>query len=47
MNMLASRNATTHAYHEATADRIAQDVVTRYVVEFEKLRDTLNKIGEE
>lgn len=47
MKMLESRNATAHAYDEATADRIAQDVVTRYVGEFEKLRDALNKIGEE
>ena len=47
MKMLESRNATTHIYDEATADRIAQDILTRYVTEFEKLRDTLNKIGAE
>jgi nucleotidyltransferase substrate binding protein (TIGR01987 family) len=47
MKMLESRNATTHGYDQATADRIAQDILTRYVIEFEKLRDTLNKIGEE
>ena len=47
MKMLESRNATTHAYDEATADRIAQEILIRYVAEFEKLRNTLNKIGEE
>lgn len=47
MKMLASRNATTHTYDEATADSIAQDILTWYVAEFEKLRDTLNKIGED
>jgi nucleotidyltransferase substrate binding protein (TIGR01987 family) len=47
MKMLESRKATTHGYDQATADRIAQDILTRYVIEFEKLRDTLNKIGEE
>lgn len=47
MKMVESRNATTHTYHEATADGIAQDILTRYVAEFEKRRDTLDKIGEE
>ena len=47
MKMLESRNATTHIYDEATADSIAQEILIRYVAEFEKLRDTLNKIGEE
>jgi len=47
MKMLASRNATTHTYDEATADSIAQDILTWYVAEFEKLRDTLNKLGED
>ncbi|PYI90337.1 MAG: nucleotidyltransferase [Verrucomicrobia bacterium] len=47
MKMLESRNATTHTYDEATADRMTQDILTRYVTEFEKLRDTLNKIGAE
>jgi nucleotidyltransferase substrate binding protein (TIGR01987 family) len=46
MKMLASRKATTHTYDEATADSIAQDIITRYVAEFKKLRDTLNRIGE-
>ena len=46
MKMLESRNATTHIYDEATADSIAQEILIRYVAEFEKLRDTLNKIEE-
>ena len=47
MKMLESRNATTHIYDEATADSIAQEILIRYVAEFENLRDTLNKIEEE
>jgi nucleotidyltransferase substrate binding protein (TIGR01987 family) len=47
MKMLESRNATTHTYDEATADSIAQDILTQYVAQFEKLRDTLNEIGEQ
>ncbi len=47
MKMLESRNAATHTYDEATADKIAQDILTRYVAEFEKLRDTLNGLEKE
>ena len=47
MKMLESRNGTTHTYDEATTDSIALEILTRYVSEFEKLRNTLNEIGEE
>jgi len=47
MKMLESRNATTHTYDEATADGIAREILTRYVPEFEKLRDISKEIREE
>src|SRR5213080_2819600 len=36
MQMIESRNATTHTYDEKTADAIAQAILSRYVPEFEK-----------
>ncbi len=46
MDMLDSRNATTHTYDEAVANKIAQDILKSYVAEFEKLRDTFNALEE-
>ena|SRR6266487_5256782 len=36
MQMIESRNATTHTYDEETADAIGQAILSRYVPEFEK-----------
>ena len=38
MQMIESRNATTHTYDEKTADAIAQAILSRYVPEFEKFQ---------
>ena len=38
MQMIESRNATTHTYDEKTADAIAQAILSRYVLEFEKFQ---------
>jgi nucleotidyltransferase substrate binding protein (TIGR01987 family) len=46
MKMLESRNATTHTYAEAVADRIAEDILALYFPEFEKLRETLAELAE-
>src|SRR5438552_12248503 len=38
MQMIETRNATTHTYDEKTADAIAQAILSRYVPEFEKFQ---------
>jgi nucleotidyltransferase substrate binding protein (TIGR01987 family) len=36
MDMIQSRNQTTHSYNEETAKRIAELILSKYVPEFEK-----------
>lgn len=38
MRMIDDRNETTHAYDEATAEKIATAILTRYVGEFAKFK---------
>ena len=48
MQMIESRNETTHAYDEATADKIAAAILSRYVAEFEKFQARFSQLeGEE
>lgn len=42
MNMIQSRNLTSHTYDEATAAQIASSICTAYYVEFEALRIKLD-----
>jgi nucleotidyltransferase substrate binding protein (TIGR01987 family) len=44
MEMVSSRNATSHTYNEATADDIAKAILDEYFPEFEKLIATLEGI---
>lgn len=44
MDMVSSRNATTHTYNEATAEDIAQAIKYDYYYEFQKLIDTLEQL---
>lgn len=39
MEMLKSRNLTSHAYDQATAERIFVAILSRFFVEFQKLHD--------
>jgi len=39
MNMLISRNLTSHSYNEDTADEIADSVINVYFVLFKALED--------
>lgn len=41
MQMIQSRNATTHTYDEATAKQIATAVLSQYVPEFERFGNRL------
>ncbi|GAB2588160.1 hypothetical protein GCM10027190_41330 [Spirosoma areae] len=45
MEMVSSRNATSHTYNEATADDIAKAIRDEYFLEFEKLISTLENIS--
>ena len=47
MEMIESRNETSHAYNEDTADAIAEAVLSRYVPEFAKLLETLSTLEKE
>ena len=47
MAMIESRNQTSHTYNQETADAIADAILSRYVAEFEKLRETLGRLEEE
>lgn len=44
MDMLESRNKTSHTYNEETADEICRAVKMRYIQLFERLEDTLNAL---
>ena len=43
MDMIASRNASSHTYNEETAAEIAEKCVNLYCVEFQKLKERLEK----
>ncbi|MDZ7761663.1 MAG: HI0074 family nucleotidyltransferase substrate-binding subunit [Desulfovermiculus sp.] len=44
MDMLESRNKTSHTYNEETANEICQAVQKRYFQLFERLHDRLNAL---
>ena len=47
MEMIKSRNQTTHTYDEATVAQIVSSVIESYYVEFEALQATLTELKEE
>ena len=47
MNMIQSRNLTSHTYDEAIATEIAGAIRTNYFKEFEALRIKLGDLKEE
>ena len=47
MDMIKSRNLTTHTYDEITASKIASAILESYYAEFEALRITLVKLKQE
>jgi len=47
MDMISSRNLTSHAYDEATAAQIVSAIRNTYVAEFEVLRLKLEQLGQE
>jgi len=47
MEMIKSRNLSVHAYDAATADQIAADILSRYVLEFVRLGQRLKTLKEE
>ena len=44
MDMIKSRNQTSHTYNEATADQIAEDILTRYFTLFSAFEDKMESI---
>lgn len=46
MDMIQSRNLTSHTYNEATAAQIAAAIRSNYFPEFEALRSKLAKLSE-
>ncbi len=46
MDMIKSRNKTSHTYDEAIANEIVKEIINRYYSEFVKLYNKLNKIKE-
>ncbi len=47
MEMIQSRNITTHTYNEDTADEIIENVQKSYLTEFIALRDKFQGLSEE
>lgn len=43
MNMIESRNNTSHTYNEETANEIANEVLTKYIPLFNTLDEKLSK----
>ncbi len=41
LESVKSRNLTSHAYHEETAERIFQDIINKYYDAFEELAEAL------
>ena len=46
MDMIKSRNKTSHTYDEAIANEIVKEIINRYYSEFIKLYNKLNEIKE-
>lgn len=46
MNMIKSRNQTSHTYDEATANEIVAAVTDAYFDEFKKLEQSLTQLKE-
>jgi nucleotidyltransferase substrate binding protein (TIGR01987 family) len=46
MDMIKSRNLSTHTYDEITASKIASAILDTYYFEFDELRITMNKLKE-
>lgn len=44
MDMIQSRNKTSHTYNEDTAKEIVNDILTRYFPLFERLREEMEKL---
>lgn len=42
MEMINSRNQTSHTYNEETAQKIAKDITSFYFQEFERLQARFN-----
>lgn len=47
MEMIESRNETSHAYNEDTADAIADAILSRYFPEFGKLLEKMSDLEKE
>lgn len=47
MEMIKSRNLTSHTYDETTAARIVSDILNTYAAEFESLRSKLDNLKQE
>ncbi len=47
MDMIQSRNKTSHTYNEETVKEIVEAIESDYFVEFTKLQATLNELKEE
>ena len=45
MDMISSRNKTSHTYNEATAAEIIRSVLTVYYSEFQKLQATFSRLA--
>lgn len=46
MDMIQDRNRTSHTYNQATADRIIDNIVKRYIVLFKQLRETMQQLDQ-
>ncbi len=44
MDMIQSRNKTSHTYNEDTAKEIVNDILTRYFLLFEQLREAMERL---
>ena len=47
MNMIQSRNKTSHTYNENTAKEIVTDIINKYYHEFILLKETLTRLKKE
>ena len=47
MEMIQSRNLTTHTYNEATAAQIVSAILDRYFAEFQALQNKLSQLKRE
>ncbi len=47
MNMIQSRNESTHTYNEKTAEKIFSDIVNTYYSAFKTFKKTMSKLRDE